>query len=544
MPQIYRFPFSIKQGFFSTPTVSGVFASEDLGFTPQLIIFFGNGRKPSEESTVLDDAGSFMGAASLRLGTINQWVTNHYQKDNVNPSQAKAFNSQSFCVAASKDDTGGFFIQASYLGNLGNTFVLNFSTVDSQPRTIFYYAIGGLGMSSDMVCGTMTNTSGTGAQSVTGLGFQPDAIIWKHDFVSTTVHDDLGVAVNATPLQDWCVSMVSPDNITPTTTKQIFDSTRRCIMNWGNGATQCEIEMTSYDSDGFTVNKVTQDTILRPYNFIAIKGIQVSAGTFTSVSAASTKEVSGLGFSPFLLLVVGTGQDSTKISMVQEAHAIRSYGIARSISEQATYAYCDTDGVVTTECNSFFSKDYALAILNNSSSATLGQRAYVSSFTEDGFVLTFDANDNQARRCFYLALGGTANQGSDLRKRIEGMDLAPKATHYMSIPHFTSGIAYADWTVYIFKNGDRLTDIPYDIRENPTGSYTFSFDNDGEDQAQWTLIAYETASPNDRYVEAWRVRSLSSDTSVANIENLVSNMGSGGSASGVGGSPGPSIGRS
>lgn len=82
-----------------------------------------------------------------------------------------------------------------------------------------------------------------------------------------------------------------------------------------------------------------------------------------------------------------------------------------------------------------------------------------------------------------------------------------RAKHYMTFVYPITSLAFSAWQKVLMKNGERILDTPIDYREHPTGVYTFSFDNDGDKEATWTLIVNKTGDTDNYYVESWRTQS-------------------------------------
>jgi hypothetical protein len=99
-------------------------------------------------------------------------------------------------------------------------------------------------------------------------------------------------------------------------------------------------------------------------------------------------------------------------------------------------------------------------------------------------------------------------------------------THYMIFPYSVSGLTLGYWTTVLLKNGERLTDVAIECRENPTGVYTFSFDNDGDDEAQWSLVVYETSGTTGlKFGQSWTVRKRIVEQNVKQIRSRMDSDG-------------------
>jgi hypothetical protein len=115
--------------------------------------------------------------------------------------------------------------------------------------------------------------------------------------------------------------------------------------------------------------------------------------------------------------------------------------------------------------------------------------------------------------------------------------------HYMQFPHSTLGLTRANFTYYVFKNGELSLETAVEVRECPSGVYTLSFVNDGTHESFWSLIAWESANTDVKYGESWMVRDDSVRRAVFEIQSDIQTGANGAGGGGVGGSPGPAIGR-
>lgn len=85
--------------------------------------------------------------------------------------------------------------------------------------------------------------------------------------------------------------------------------------------------------------------------------------------------------------------------------------------------------------------------------------------------------------------------------------LPVRATHYMTFVYSSSGLAFSNWQTALLKNGERILDTPIDYREHPSGVYTFSFRNDGDKDATWSLVVNRKGDTNNYFVETWYTQS-------------------------------------
>jgi hypothetical protein len=122
------------------------------------------------------------------------------------------------------------------------------------------------------------------------------------------------------------------------------------------------------------------------------------------------------------------------------------------------------------------------------------------------------------------------------------MDIPQNGTHYMTFPHDQEGIPLSSWTCRLVKNGQLNQSTPIQLRENLPAIYTFAFANDGEAGAIWSLVVNAAGDTDNYYGETWKVADARTEQAVEALSIEIKNNSGGGSI--IGGSTGPSIGRS
>ncbi len=226
--------------------------------------------------------------------------------------------------------------------------------------------------------GKRTCPSSTGNESVTGLGFQPKALIFfgfarqegsgGADFISCVGFTD---GTSQFVKRAWRDDSSSATAGIWGTNSQ----TDACIFLYTNNAGPIVLEgaYVSFDADGFTLNWSTTDSSIH-YHYIALGGdISVKAGTM-SVSAVGTASVTGVGFTPTGIMFVpdyyhGMGWSDSELSSVSAGFA------------------ADTNGSGTIRWSKGWqSSDYP--ILTRDHLGTVNISAVVDSYDADGFTVT------------------------------------------------------------------------------------------------------------------------------------------------------------
>lgn len=217
-----------------------------------------------------------------------------------------------------------------------------------------------------------TSDTATGNEVYTGVGFQPKAILFfsSNTLISTSNYRAmLGCAVSTS--QRWAVSAVDTNGVVTSTASRCL-RTSRCI-EWISNAEAVlgAADLVSMDSDGFTLNWVTVEASARQCSALCLGGsdlLNVFAGSFDLTTTAGTQAVTGVGFQPDLVILVGNIANTTEgptttanlnfgmmtageqwvvSNIIQEAAAVNNtYRVQRG---DACYITLGTDGSTTTQ---------------------------------------------------------------------------------------------------------------------------------------------------------------------------------------------------
>ena len=179
--------------------------------------------------------------------------------------------------------------------------------------------------------GSFVLNTGTGSQGVTGVGFQPQGVVfWAAKVTSETIAVDSSVSYGmADGTTQYCAGQSAEDGNAANTDRVQDDSSIIHLMEPVAGAVQVDVSYTSNDSDGFTINVITNtssEAILVKY--FAIGGVD---NLVVGSVLASASPVTGLGFQPNLLLAMSSGQAAGDAT---SQHTIACpFGVANASSE-------------------------------------------------------------------------------------------------------------------------------------------------------------------------------------------------------------------
>lgn len=252
-----------------------------------------------------------------------------------------------------------------------------------------------------------TCTSGTSEggcnQAVTGVGFQPKALI-----VFLTQQTATGFAVNnnmtvgiATESAQFSVSQWSVD-AAATMNTGYGRSSDEVVNVRDSGGPDIAGEIQSFDTDGFTIKWTTNVASAYIIHYIAVGGSDITdtaAGTFNTRTSAGSQTVVGPDFQPDFLFVLA-GRES-----FSNTDARLSIGMADGTNQYALTVESEAAVGNATSFRHQSSGDIISIITD--SGGTQRILADLTAFTSTGFTINVSTNSTAtAMPIYYLALKG------------------------------------------------------------------------------------------------------------------------------------------
>jgi hypothetical protein len=382
-----------KRSGTGTQSVTGV------GFTPKAVIFWwvnqtahGLVNTGARVSFGFDDGTNAVGTA-------------HHSGDGLaTTDSSRAFNSTNSLLLYDADQTVDSIGRIQSMDADG--FTLNWTTAAGSANVLIQYlAIGGDEISA--FAGSFTSRSGTGSQSVTGVGFRPQGLLFLEALWASGsgVNDSFGTAMlgAATSNGEWVVMADTQDNSNPANTYRETRSTACILKNPSSGNVHVAA-LTSLDADGFTVNW-TANAIQGSVPYLAIRGASFSVGTITQPSTTGTQSISTPDLTPRAVILGSIGYPS---SSVQQDQNRLSIGVADG-ARQGVCWIGDEDNVTPTQGAVFSSASDVIVSVDTvaatGSSSTITSRAQVTAFQAGRFVLNWSVADATARQTRYFVIG-------------------------------------------------------------------------------------------------------------------------------------------
>jgi hypothetical protein len=390
-----------KVGTFAQPTSSGNQSVSGLGFQPKIVLFFGT---QSTSDASASDATVFFGVA---VSSTDRRAITTSAADNVTSTQARYNNKNTACIVIATG-TVTEAVVADLVSMNSDGFTLNFDTVDSRARIINYLALGGTDL-TNYATGQDTIPTTATTKAVT-VGFRPDCVLLFSGKTNTSA--SASAAANTAAFLGWFTSTTGraytgwrSRNARPSASTFHRQSASKAVAGISDTGVFAEADVSSIDTNGFTLNWTTVPGAAEFYYYVALKGPQFKVGSFNQATSTGTQATSGVGFQPAALLLASANATTSSATNTQQS---TSLGMATSTSQRAGIWWGDNDGVSTTQADGDLDRTKAIILTNPGSTPTRVAAADLSSFDASGFTLNWTTVDATAREIIYLAIGAAA----------------------------------------------------------------------------------------------------------------------------------------
>jgi hypothetical protein len=210
------------------------------------------------------------------------------------------------------------------------------------------------------------------------------------------------------------------------------------------------MRLESFDSDGFTLHWFLTDLVGSgfQYSFIVIGGdvTEAKADSFTAPSTTGQHTVTGIGFIPDFVFLLGTNMTEDDAVVDDELSTFftsHSFGCFNGVGEQAVNSVIIRGGVSTTDTARYQRTDKCLAMFSVTSTSTLTHEAEFVAMDTDGFVLNYTTASTANKRVAYLAFKGCQTKIATLTSQtvgslpvsqpVTGAGLELKAVMFMTV---------------------------------------------------------------------------------------------------------------
>ena len=370
-----------------------------VGFQPKAVIFFWT-RQTAEGFAAVQSTGF-----GFATGAANERAVAIAEDDNVNGSiNSGRWKSETNMILMLSNGTPTLTAKAELTSFDADGFTIRWTTNEARADIIHYIALGGDGL-TNALASTFSLTTGTGNQAVTGVGFQPDLVLFlsgwtgNNDTALPSSEFSLGIARSST--SQGAVVMASMDNEDPATDRGSQQRTNAAILLLIPDRPPVQDAIAAFvsmDVGGFTVNKSDAPAASTPIFFLALKGGQHLVGAFAQPSATGNQTITGVGFQPRSLLFLSRNRTAGTTILVTT-----TLSVGAGISPTARGSvWSQANNVDPSDANSYTATNNIVTLATSPSTANA--RADLAGFTSDGFTLNWSAADATARQVLYWAL--------------------------------------------------------------------------------------------------------------------------------------------
>jgi hypothetical protein len=401
---------AVKVGSFNVTTSAATTEVEvtDVGFTPTALLFWWNGRTEATDSSGGANIRGGFGVATSSTERFNVDTSLDDGQTATNQNTVSSHRS-TYCIVLNDNVNNpreGAMDFVDFSPSTGTGFTLVIDIAFGTDLRVNYIAVD----DPSVKAGTFTPTTGTGTESFTGVGFQPECLIFMQTHMSGTDNQTspngagFNIGFTTGPANEACVSVVHRDG----TGAHRYAYGGECFAQLDrNGPPDNRYELSSFDSDGFTLNKL-EGTNAWPIVYLALAGgAGYHVGSLTTATNTTNFSETGVGGTPEGVIFIShcTAEDTQDTEV---DHMVFTMGAATSASESiATAISSDNAGAIGTS-EVFTAIDFdAVYVRPDLADGVEGVMDLVS-MDSDGFTVVMDDADPDAAFVAYLALGVTA----------------------------------------------------------------------------------------------------------------------------------------
>lgn len=379
--------------------------------------------------------------------------------------------------------------------------------------------------------GTFNKTTATGNQSVTGVGFQPKAIIFYHTGQAAegfAAHIAAGygfAAYDGAAYGQAAISAQVGDAQTTSTDGTGYHSAIRCIVMIADAAnpaaTQAEASIVSFNADGFTINWNKNAGATDIIHYVALGGTDITnakVGTYAGPAAIGNNAVAGVGFQPDAVLFAMGNRSVALDTFTADNRASLNLGfmVGGATPSQGSIGF----GVrgAQTAIGNFGSVINSTTAISNLRGSAIDYTATYVSMDADGFTINA-STANTGRQLSYLALKGGNYKVGVMTQPTTGT--APFNTATTGVGFQPSGLLFAS-TNSASANG--TIDLDTTTVTNPGASFMIGAGNAGASEGViWGHnYNFNTNDANESTVMTAILRHASSTATIRTEADLLS----------------------
>jgi len=386
-------------GAGTTVPVTGV------GFQPKVVLYWWSGRTANTDSA---GTANHQRGFGVGVSTTDRRAVCSQSRDNAANAVSDAAHRADAAIC-SLTTTGAIDGLADHSSMDANGFTLVIDANFATDLRIHYVALGG-SLLTDVATGMFTEPGATGNQDVTGLSFQPDAVVLFSAMIGA---DPPGTAIDSTMMLGFAAGAGNPNDIIwasggsndGTGTMRTASYSRAgesiALFNAPITLTNGRAEVDAWLANGFSLNW-NERAGSRRIHYLALKGGNYLVGDLLTQTSLTTIAETGFGFSPKGALFVSHNKAQSSADAVQ-AHDESSVGAFSSTTDRGGHCLIDEDAVPTSDVGTAVEHDELYC--NLSTATAIEGLMDIQSVDSDGFTLVMDDADPAQSFVGYLAFG-------------------------------------------------------------------------------------------------------------------------------------------
>ena len=396
---------SVKVGSFTTATTAGTQTITGVGFTPKAVFLW----YTAMSTTPLESDGQITWGFST--GSSNSYSGGVASYSAQTTSETCRISGTNVVQMVQFDQSA---INTATLSSFNSDgFVVNWTTAFSSGFTCHYICIGGADLSNAKAI-TWNGQTGTGNQTVTGVGFQPDLVLnfGIEDIPMSTSGTTDSLLFGAADYQgnQWCHYSYDRTSENPSVTGRI-QATDGFIIGTGlTTALTYKASLSSFNSDGFVVNWSKTDSTARAFATLCLKGGGYTVGSWakTTGSNGSIDTVTPAQVTPQAVMLFN---DSNTVTTSHTTGARLFIGASDGSSHQCGGRTCKNNVSPTVDAKGNETA-HAIDVSNADSTSTIDAYCTLGTFAAQQFEATWTTNNAVATQILYIAIGARNYTGS------------------------------------------------------------------------------------------------------------------------------------
>lgn len=269
---------NVKSGTITAATSGATQAVTGVGFQPDIVFFFAISQTGAGQANNTNQYS--VGVATA----LSQWVAFHKSQHNqVTMNTSRGFMNNR-CIVQQSASANTTVDERSLASMDSDGFTFN---IDTQGGTAFlmgYMAIKG----GQWKVGTETQNTSTGTKATTGVGFTPKGLVLASvcdtQTSGTQDHARLCFGASTGPSNNAAVWTGDQDGSADSIANTIMSSNKCLVLateaTGASPTTNAEAALSSFDSDGFTLDWTTADATARVFGYVAFGDSAVAANFF------------------------------------------------------------------------------------------------------------------------------------------------------------------------------------------------------------------------------------------------------------------------